>query len=742
MRLLVWLALGFGLACGIGAYLWPQWWLLGAGALGALGCVVLRRRVPAGAWIGLGLVLGAVWFWCFDSCYTAPLRALDGETVQLELTTVGYSWETNYGTAVDCDLKLDGKRYRLRLYREETMPLEPWTALDVTARLRLTTDGGQSEPTFHRTQGILALAYAREEGSAVPRTDRKAGLLVILQAELRRHILSVLERSIPGEGAAFAKALLLGDKTDLSYARSTDFKVSGISHIIAVSGLHMSIVFALLSVLTGKRRWLLALLGIPGILMFMLAAGFTPSVTRAGIMMILMILSLLLRREYDPPTALAFSVVVMLVINPLVAASVGFQLSVGSVAGIFLFMGRLHRWLSERIPEGKGRISKRLRRWFVDGISTSLSAQVITTPLVAIYFHTVSLIGVLTNLLVLWIVSATFYGVMLVWAVGAIWPAGGVLLGRLVSFPIGYICQTAHILSRLPLAAVYTQSVYVVIWLCFVYGLIALLLTGREARPGRAVALAAGGLVLALGLSWAEPLIHEQSVTVLDVGQGQSVLLQHGRQCFLVDCGGDYDAEAADMAAQTLLSMGIQKLDGLILTHYDRDHTGGVEGLLYRIGAERLYLPLGQEGQTLAETHPESQPVWVTQALQMVEPGLTITLYPSEYAVSDNESSIAVLFQTENCDTLITGDRSTLYEQLLLRAHPLPDLEILIAGHHGSKNATCQALLEQTAPDVVVISCGRDNPYGHPAQQTLERLALAGCTVYRTDQSGTIILRR
>lgn len=742
MRLLVWFALGFGLACGIGAYLWPQWWLLGAGVLGALGCAVFRRRIPAGAWACLGLVMGAIWFWCFDSCYTAPLRALDGETTQLELTTVGYSWETDYGTAVDCQLELEGKRYRIRLYREETTPLEPWESIEVTARLRLTTDGGQSEPTFHRTQGILALAYAREEGCAVPRTDRTVGMVVIFQAKLRRHILSGLERSIPGEGAAFAKALLLGDKTDISYERSTDFKVSGISHIIAVSGLHMSIVFALLSVLTGKRRWLLALLGIPGILLFMLAAGFTPSVTRAGIMMILMILSLLLRREYDPPAALAFAALVMLAVNPLVAASVGFQLSVGSVAGIFLFMGRIHRWLSERIPEGKGRLLKRLRHWFVDGVSVTLSAQIITTPLVAIYFHTISLVSVLTNLLVLWIVSFTFYGVMLVWAVGAIWPTGGLLLGKLVSLPIGYICTTAHILSRLPLAAVYTDSVYIVIWLCFVYGLIVLVVMGREERPGRAFALAAGSLVLALGLSWAEPLLHEQSVTVLDVGQGQSILLQHGRRSFLVDCGGDYDAQTADVAAQTLLSMGIHKLDGLILTHYDRDHIGGVEGLLYRVGVECLYLPPGEEGQALSQSHPGSQTVWLTQTLSLEEPGLNITLYPSKYAVSDNESSIAVLFQTENCDTLITGDASALYEQLLLRENPIPDLEILIAGHHGSKNATCQALLEQTAPDVVVISCGRDNAYGHPAQETLERLAQTGCTVYRTDLSGTITLRR
>ena len=108
---------------------------------------------------------------------------------------------------------------------------------------------------------------------------------------------------------------------------------------------------------------------------------------------------------------------------------------------------------------------------------------------------------------------------------------------------------------------------------------------------------------------------------------------------------------------------------------------------------------------------------------------------------TNNESSLCVLFQPENCDILITGDRTTAGERALLAAYPLPDLEVLIAGHHGARTSTSLELLKQTSPEVAVISVGADNRYGHPTAEVLERLELFGCKILRTDLDGTIILR-
>ena len=231
----------------------------------------------------------------------------------------------------------------------------------------------------------------------------------------------------------------------------------------------------------------------------------------------------------------------------------------------------------------------------------------------------------------------------------------------------------------------------------------------------------------------------------MDVGQGQCILLQSQGRNYLVDCGGESETFAADTATKLLKSQGISRLDGIILTHYDTDHAGGIPYLLTQVSADMLYLPNCADADGMLE--------WITDVYDGTELYITedicisfgdakLTLIPSKSKLSDNESGLCVLFQTENCDILITGDRSVSGERELMRAVELPQLEILIVGHHGSKNSTGTALLEQTCPQVAVISVGADNSFGHPAEETLEKLQEAGCVIYRTDLDGTIILRR
>ena len=109
---------------------------------------------------------------------------------------------------------------------------------------------------------------------------------------------------------------------------------------------------------------------------------------------------------------------------------------------------------------------------------------------------------------------------------------------------------------------------------------------------------------------------------------------------------------------------------------------------------------------------------------------------------SDNENCMCVLFESEECVILITGDRDRAGEGALIKKYDLPDVDVLIAGHHGSKNSTARELLQSVRPEIVIISVGENNPYGHPTQEVLERLADFGCTVYRTDEQGSVLVRR
>jgi len=251
------------------------------------------------------------------------------------------------------------------------------------------------------------------------------------------------------------------------------------------------------------------------------------------------------------------------------------------------------------------------------------------------------------------------------------------------------------------------------------------------------------GLCVSLMLSFLEPLTCDYRVTVLDVGQGQCILLQSEGSTFLVDCGGGRGEKAADIAAEQLLSQGITRIDGLILTHYDRDHAEGVEFLAPRIDIERVYLPMTEDAdgclQSVLDAVPEQVPIDSDMTIAFGD--ARIQLFPAKSMGSGNDSCASVLFQRGKCDTLITGDLSADAERQLLSDYDLPDLEVLIVGHHGSKYSTCPELLEATAPDVAIISVGADNSYGHPTDEVLQRLNAAGCAVYRTDLHGTITYR-
>ena len=744
MRKLMWFTIGYAMACGLGTYLLRGSGLLIPGAVCVLSVMAAWRfrkhpAVKRGMVLALGFAVGALAFFGYEWVVLRPIALLDGQNVPVSVRVTGYSWETDYGVAADGVTVLNGREYKIRFYLNDLQELSPGDTVQMEAKLRLTDEGGSREPTFHRTGGILLLAYPRgeatvEEGEASRRD---------LPAIWARRLKGILDEAFPDDAAPFAKALLLGDKRDITWAQSTDFSRSGISHIVAVSGLHVSILFALINVLTGKRRFLLVIIGIPVLLFFAAMAGFTASVTRAVIMEIMLLLALVLNREYDPPTALGFAVLAMLLECPLTIAGIGFQLSVASVAGIFLFYAKLDGWLKNWLP-GRGKTFRgRMERFLTSCVAVTLSATAMTVPLAAIYFGLVSLVGVVTNLLVLPVVSIIFYGVMAVGALGCIHSGLASALAWVVAWPIRYVLGTAHALAGLPLAAVYTVSPYVVVWLVFVYALLTWLLVTQKKRPGLVFGLGVLGLCISLMLSFLEPLTCEYRVTVLDVGQGQCIVLQRQGTTFLVDCGGRRGEEAADIAAAHLLSQGIRRIDGLILTHYDRDHAEGVPYLAERIDIERVYLPLTEDTdgcmQAVLDAVPERTDI--DSDLTIAFGDARIQLFPAKMISSGNDSCASVLFQRGKCDTLITGDLSADAERQLMEDYDLPDLEVLIVGHHGSKYSTCEELLHTTAPDVAIISVGADNSYGHPTDEVLERLKNAGCAVYRTDLHGSITYR-
>ncbi len=748
MRKLMWFAIGFCAAIGVSAYLLMGNILAVLGAavaaagVGVAFCAQKWRWMRIPAVILLGCAVGFFWFWVYDGGYLSPARELDGVTAKANIEITDYSFENDHGVAADGNATWNGKPYRIRLYLHENCILNPGDYVEGTFQFRQTDKGGEREPTFHRGNGILLLAY--QDGDFVIHSEKSPWWHYSV-ATLRQSILNMISAVFPSDTQAFARALLLGDDNDIGYELNTAFKVAGIRHIIAVSGLHVSILFGLIYLITARKRFLTTLVGIPMVMLFAAVAGFTPSVARAALMNILMVLAALFDREYDAPTALGFAGLVILGVEPLAVTSVGFQLSFGCVAGILLFYIPIRNYLLDERHLGrfkKKRFIGGLVRGFASSVAVSLGAVSLTTPLCAYYFGAVSLISPLSNLLTLWMVTFVFYGIMTACVVGLISVAAGQMIAWVVSWGIRYIVELCKLIAKFPLAAVYTQSKLIVLWLVVLYILLGLLVICRRKRPVITASLAIAGLCAALLVSWISPLMDDCRVTVLDVGQGQSIILQSEGRTFLVDCGGSYEEDAADLAAEKLLSMGISRIDGLILTHYDTDHVGGAAYFLTRIRADMLYLPPCGEDETAAQLLQNNNTYLIENDVVLEYDTSKLTIFASEEDGSSNESSLCVLFQAGNCDILITGDQSASGEKQLLQKVQLPRLEVLVAGHHGSKRSTCQELLDATDPQVVVISAGKNNPYGHPSQELLDRLQELGCIVFRTDQDGTITIRR
>jgi competence protein ComEC len=300
-----------------------------------------------------------------------------------------------------------------------------------------------------------------------------------------------------------------------------------------------------------------------------------------------------------------------------------------------------------------------------------------------------------------------------------------------------------QLLARIPFAALDTGTAYGLGWVALAYGLIILVV--RQPKKDRRWVIPACCLVTSLAVCLLLSMLQPSGLelTVLDVGQGQCLIFRSQGQTIMVDCGGSQSEAVGDQAAAALDAVGEDRVDVLILTHYDTDHVGGVVELLDRMTVAQLFLPdLTQDPETRATLEAAAQDIPITYVTEKTTVSLgngQITIFPPD-GVDGTNAGLSLLAQGEETSILVTGDLDQESEQRLLDRWSLPTVDILIAGHHGSKTSTSQALLAQTQPKIVVISVGK-NSYGHPAQDTLDRIAAIGATIYRTDQCGTVKLK-
>ncbi len=734
---------GFAAGVFLAQYLLPEGWLLPGGlvylALGIAALFLPRRLRKRAVLCLVGACLALGWNWLYLRQVSRPMEALADSQQKLTMTLTEYPTETKLGAKVTVTAEgLPGKL----IYYGDAPLLGACPGQRVTDDVYLQSASRirDDDVTTFNSKGVFLLAYSR----GTPAFG--AGELDHLRwwpARMGHGMQSRIRTLFDGDEAGFLLALLTGRKGELSAQADVDLSEAGVYHILAVSGMHCAYLLALVTFLTGKhRRRLTAAVAVPALIFYALLTGASPSVVRACVMLSLLTAAPLFRRESDPPTAMLAALFLILVKNPFAAKSVSLQLSFGAVAGLLCLTPRVYRGLMGTGKHG------RVYRFTVSSVSATAGALALTAPVTAYYFGVFAPVSFLSNLLCLWAVGIVFTLGLAAVGLSFLWMSLGRLAGLVLRPFLWYILTVCHLLASLPYHAVYFCNAYLKYWMAFAYALFALAWLLKSGGRRKCV-LAAGLAVVTLCVTvylGAARFDHRLDAAAVDVGQGQSVILKSGRTFALVDCGsGNSWRDAGCDAADQLLSMGCRQVAWVILTHFDEDHINGVEHLLTRVPVDTLLMPgITENGAAREKIEELAAAYGVTVETVREETRLPLgeaelTVYPPLGSGGSNELGLTILATAGENDLLITGDMERATEKKLIETYALPDIEALMAGHHGSKGSTSKELLAAVTPETAVISVG-SNSYGHPAEDTLRRLARAGCSVYRTDRHGTVYL--
>jgi len=738
---LVWFTLGAAAAALMGAMTGGSLWVLPVAVAAAGGWFLLRRR-DRGAWVRpilLGAAVALVWLAVYGGVFHAPAQDLADRTVRLEAVVTDWPETTQYGARVPVRAGEEGGRKVKALYYGDfdLLDLRPGDRLASVAYCTPADSIRGQESFYYVSRGILLQCRGYGE---VTVTRQEGFPLRYGVAYLSRTVRDCIDRLYPEGQAGFLRALLTGDKSGIGEADQHNFNRVGLAHVVVISGLHVTFIAGFLNALFDLRRKHTLLITLAILVLFCFVTGSAPGTVRAVILYGLAILAPHLGRRYDNLTGLSAALLLLLAVNPYSIANAGLQFSFLSTLGILRYGQKWSEKWRRKVPKAGGR----LWRPIVTTMAVTLSAMLLTVPLSALYFGRFSLIAPLANLVTGWAVELAFLGGMVSVVLGLVLFPVGQALAALVSLPVRFFLWMAGLLSKIPLAAVSLNSVYYILWMFFVYLLLALWLFVPAEGKRPVIPVCAGVVTLCLAVLLTAGTVRKQDLTLtaLDIGQGQSVALCSGSSAVLVDCGGTLSP--GDTAAAWFQSLGRRSIDLLVLTHFHEDHAGGVAELLDRLDVGGIAVPDVDEDSVIrreieAIAFEKDIPVfYITRECAVPLDKATLTLLPPVQDGGDsNERCLSVLASAGDWDALLTGDMPVEGEAQLLDRYDLPDLELFVAGHHGSRYATGRELLTKLTPETVLISVGY-NSYGHPAPETLDRLAAAGSAVYRTDQLGDL----
>lgn len=555
------------------------------------------RAVPV---FPVAFLTAAVAFGVFTGYFRAqvePPRMLDGldATVNGTICELPYSQYGRWYYIVHLDsvsVQDAPQNFKIRLSSQTKLASEPYSRIYGKVHFFRPQGGnGYTAESYYESRGIRLFAYLYEYDDSVRIEPPQTKPIYYYALMLRQKMISSVKSMLPKKEAGLIQGMLLGDKTALTSGTVTDFRSAGVSHLLAVSGLHMATVAQLLLLLLGMfqipRKYSAALAG-GGILCFMAVTGFLPSVVRSGIMFLLCLAAPIVSQRADSLNSLGTAILILCLPNPYAAADVGLLLSCSATLGLILLARPIQDWLNTRLDHFH--LFRPLVRGINGILSTTFAAILFTLPIVILSFGSISLIAPLSNLLMLvpasLMISFSAAGAV----IGIFAPQSFLIMPfALISGGLAkYLLACARLLSQIPYASVSASYGYIYLWLAGSILLFAVAFVCRSSRKLVITSAVLSVIMLCTGtLSYG---IFSRGVTriaVLDVGTGLSVAVTKGGSAAVFGCGGYQSAKVANY----LFGENIRRIDSLNLLTQDREEAVNAADLAEQFSPRALCAP-------------------------------------------------------------------------------------------------------------------------------------------------------
>lgn len=578
---------------------------------------------------------------------------------------------------------------------------------------------------------------------------------------VQNNMKSNINKILNEEEAALCIGILVGDREAISEQTEDNFKKSNLTHMLAVSGSHITYIINALAMLLGKTsKRTSKIFTIIILIFFMALTGFTFSVIRACIMGILVLLASLMYRKPDTINNLGISSFIILLFNPYAISDAGFLLSYGGTIGIVLLGDKIENAIYKEENKNKNIINK-IIKYIIISFSITLSANLIIIPIMAYNFSTVSFTFWISNILAAPIMEiATIFG-FIIYFISIFFIPLAKFLGIFLNLLLYLLLKIAEVSSLIPGSSIYIKTPYIieciiyylfiVIWLKWDY-----IKNAIKVKKILKVLVASSILLIIFSSIFICCFPKTLKIYFVDVGQGDCTLIETPtNKHILIDGGGsefgDFDVGESTLLPY-LLDRRINTIDYMLISHFDSDHIDGLFAVMENLKIKNIIISKqGEKSDNFIRFQElvKNKKVNVLvvkkgDRIQIDKYSYFEILFPEENLIQDNilnNNSIVANFCSMGFKLLFTGDIEEIAEKRLWELYRDTDKlksTILKVAHHGSKTSSTAKFLELVTPKIALIGVGEGNKFGHPNNGVLDRIRDYTNKIYRTDKNGEI----